>query len=371
MKRILTAVLAAIAVAGACLPVLAGGWTIVKSAVVMDVFREHDRNKPKVLFLPLVPKDRTPRDLCDKITADLAAELKKTGLFYLKVSDNYMAELNITDYSFYNTALRDKILERCTPDYVLTGYVATDSATGDYLISLRISEFSRSNDEYHSAFHGMKDLRTLITSHVKNIKSLRIFIPDADAKRKQYVRILKDYSPDSYSLINILMKKSSNYDVLEYIRGTAPLSSEMNTAVHEGNHVYTHSAGFPRTLSYFICSGETVNVTWTDVFPGRDIQDAIPENLRTFRYKTYIVAPYSSSSTQDQGIFGLLDEFNSYYQGTLASCNLLGYYQKNLLKDRIDPYFDFLSGIYGTYFAYYEFKYFIYTYLLYAKKKRP
>ena len=48
-----------------------------------------------------------------------------------------------------------------------------------------------------------------------------------------------------------------------------------------------------------------------------------------------------------------------------------GILQKNLFKDRSDPYFDFLSGIYGTYFSYYEFKYFIYTYLLYAKKKSP
>jgi len=324
-----------VAAAFASLPV--AGATPIPKSIIMNAFLESSRNKPKVLFLPLVPKDGVSRELCDRTTADTTAELKKTGLMIVRVSDNYLAELNLPEYSPYSNTLRDRILERCTPDYVLSGYVAVDAATGHHTISLNISAFSRPDNEYSSAFSGMKDIRALIASHVKNIKNLRIFIPDADEKRKKYLKILMEHSPDTYRLVQLIMKDPISFDVLRYLRGAGPLSDEMNTAVHEGNHIHTHSLRTAGTISCFINSKATINVPVTDTFPSRDLCPAIPDNLRTFRYKTYIASPYNPTSTQGSGIYGLLDEFNSYYQGTLVSCDLLAYYKKTFSRTNQSP----------------------------------
>jgi hypothetical protein len=61
----------------------------------------------------------------------------------------------------------------------------------------------------------------------------------------------------------------------------------------------------------------------TKTFPSREIIPSIPENLRTFRFSDYVETTNEIQSTQNEGIYGLLDEFNSYYQGTKASFDLL------------------------------------------------
>jgi hypothetical protein len=71
-------------------------------------------------------------------------------------------------------------------------------------------------------------------------------------------------------------------------------------------------------------------------------------------------------STQNEGVYGLLDEMNSYYQGTKASFDLLPYYQK---KGKSAEWRDYFYGVNSTLFACLEFRYYVLTYLFYASEK--
>ena len=65
-----------------------------------------------------------------------------------------------------------------------------------------------------------------------------------------------------------------------------------------------------------------------------------------------------------------MDEWNAYYHGTNTAYNLYSYYT---VKSDDDPqvYLEHITDIAGTYFAYYEFKYYILSYMIYAKKNHP
>ena len=104
------------------------------------------------------------------------------------------------------------------------------------------------------------------------------------------------------------------------------------------------------------------------LFQSRILAAAIPEKLRTFRYKTYIESSTNFQSTQSNGVIGLLDEFNAYYHGSKVVFDLLPLYQE--VKGN-----NFLwlwsSDFSANADAFYEFDFFIKEYLLYARSNYP
>ena len=69
----------------------------------------------------------------------------------------------------------------------------------------------------------------------------------------------------------------------------------------------------------------------------------------------------------NSGIYGFLEEFNSYYQGCLFSYNIYPFFRDELEQTR-DTWHGYISNLMGSYNAYAEFKYYILTYLLYAQE---
>ena len=95
------------------------------------------------------------------------------------------------------------------------------------------------------------------------------------------------------------------------------------------------------------------------------MKNLIPESLITSRYETYILG---DSSTQEEGIIGLLDELNAYYHGTKFSFDMLPIYKTVYPDNYLN---EWVMGLQSTMTAYYEFDFWIKEYLLHAKINYP
>ncbi len=158
------------------------------------------------------------------------------------------------------------------------------------------------------------------------------------------------------------------------------LLGEMDTNIHEINHGLTHDWAFhhlskngvrlsDRMLYYFyIRPGEEFFVnSGIAFFPSRDLVPDIPADRQTFRFGTYVDG---TSSTQDHGLLGLLDEFNSYFHSLKVSWLLKPAYLE-VESDPASAYINWIRAMSSVGEAYYEFRFFIFEYLLHARSRKP
>jgi hypothetical protein len=101
-----------------------------------------------------------------------------------------------------------------------------------------------------------------------------------------------------------------------------------------------------------------------DMFPSHDLAAVIPEELRTYRFDTYIEG---SISTQSDGVIGLLNELHAYYLGSGYCFDMLEPYKTAAGTDAAGL-FEWVTHAQSSMTAFYEFDFFIREYLLYMKK---
>ena len=172
-------------------------------------------------------------------------------------------------------------------------------------------------------------------------------------------------------------KKST--PTFSYIDNSTKISTltSMSTNVHEICHGLT-SAFFYKEMqenylphefeditSYFYLSknNKHVSIFRDKVFPSEELVRKIPLNLRTFRFNTYI---QGDSSTQADGIIGLLDEFNAYYHGAKYMFDMLPVYKSIYPKNYLN---EWVMNLQSEMTAFYEFDYWIKEYILLAKNQ--
>ena len=221
---------------------------------------------------------------------------------------------------------------------------------------------------------------------------------DKDEARSLSLKLLRQYSPDSYHLLKEMgdapkkLKTGSTSisygeatDFMTWVeqRDRDALLASLETAVHETNHGYTFRMGpflheDPESLgfsalnkleAYYISPEQTIVVQKTGVYRTREINEVIPDRYKTFRYKTYVY-PSSGIGAQKDGVYGLMDEWNSYYHGTRTSFDFYPYFEAQAQKD-FTVWSQYVQNVSGTYYAYLEFKYYILEYLLYAQVHYP
>lgn len=105
-------------------------------------------------------------------------------------------------------------------------------------------------------------------------------------------------------------------------------------------------------------------------FPSKKIIPLISKKMNIFRLSPYIKNSSRYQSTQIYGISGLIDEYNSYYWSNKVAYDLYNYY-KDKRKQNEYTWMNWLRKVASYYFAFTEFRYFILTYLIYAKKYYP
>ncbi len=138
-----------------------------------------------------------------------------------------------------------------------------------------------------------------------------------------------------------------------------------NVLVHESMHslAYTESNGSDDLYVMLDCDVDW-HVEMTNTFPSNELIAVIDSTLRTSRFDGYIDAS-TFHVTQTRGVYGLLNEFMSYYQSGLATFEMAK--SNNLF---IDPDLAILYSINAS-IPYYEFKYWILTYLIHAEDNYP
>jgi hypothetical protein len=194
--------------------------------------------------------------------------------------------------------------------------------------------------------------------------------------------VISEYGnlPQSFSvkLANGEMSSYKTFQLNKFLTSTdkTGLLSDINTEVHEVNHGLTNAKAYTeckrRGLNgkkyiyyYFTPSGNEFLIrSDLNFFPLRKISPKISTELKTFRFDTYVEG---NSSTQNNGLLGLLGEFNAYSHSMATSYYLKKSYM-SLSSSELRNYIDWRSAMSSYVQSYYEFKYFLLQYLLFAKE---
>lgn len=212
--------------------------------------------------------------------------------------------------------------------------------------------------------------------------------------------VTMDYSPHSWYLLmkydSLPLKSSaqalngatvSSYktaETFDYLRGRTKgdLLSAMEKNVHEITHAYfdqnvyryllDNNLGFnPDNANgyLYIDPDNTFFISFPlkAMFPSGRLASVIPSSSRTFRYDTYISG---QTSTQSDGVIGLLNELQAYYCGSRYSYDVLDAYKTISASDAM-ALFEWVTHTQSTMSAFYEFDFFIKEYLLYMKRNFP
>jgi len=210
----------------------------------------------------------------------------------------------------------------------------------------------------------------------------------------------RKYSPDSWyllmqyenlPLLNEALTADSDVittqkalETFQYLRGRTRLDllARMETNVHEIAHAYFDQNAFRyikennltmdwnNSHGYIYISpsrGFYITFPLKSLFPSRELLQDIPKELQTFRFETYI---NGSTSTQSEGVIGLLNELYAYYTGSKYCFEMLEPYKTAAGSDA-SGLFEWTSRTQSTMSAFYEFDFFIREYLLYMKEKYP
>lgn len=210
---------------------------------------------------------------------------------------------------------------------------------------------------------------------------------------------MQSHSPSSLNLLKAYDKLPSR---LEIDRGGTVISSSkttdalyfldasdyesalisMSTNVHEIGHAYGGLLHYAELMScnctktiefediqqgFYHAPGEEywIEIEEEYIFPSNELSETISYDLQTFRYDTYIEG---TSSTQADGVIGLLDELNAYYLGSKYQYDMLPVYKEVFGSDYLDRW---VMHSASEMTAFFEFDFFIKEYLLYAKNYAP
>lgn len=177
--------------------------------------------------------------------------------------------------------------------------------------------------------------------------------------------------------------------VAMYVRGPelASILFELDTLIHEGSHIYHSRAGSIQAARqqkltdpaqhffyYWLRPDSQFLLRGAAVFPASEIASLLPNTVQTERMDAYITTPEETMATQSDGLFGLIDEWVSYYQGLRTEAALLSAVSvqaNNLPSAEEQAWQSFATRMSSGYLAYFEFKLYILAYLYHAQTRYP
>lgn len=153
------------------------------------------------------------------------------------------------------------------------------------------------------------------------------------------------------------------------------LIRECSTMIHETTHKFNHGATTYDwktklwTERALIEPGISISYEQTQTFNSELFISIVPKEApkKIFRYELY-VSKGAFPSANLSGIYGLMNEFSAYRNGTRSGIEGTKTAIKLKDKEKIEI---FQQQAIGEYFAYYEFRLFIAWYLEYAEKNKP
>jgi len=186
--------------------------------------------------------------------------------------------------------------------------------------------------------------------------------------------LAKNYNSNALAILKSTKKYS---DYTRWVHGNKheDILRSYGTVIHETCHSYNFHIGGFDGAGYFISPDIQLVVPETEIYKSNELDKIIPKEWKKniFRYKTYIKGDGGmlTISSIKNGIYGLMDEYDAYYQDTKASVELFDYYKTFASFSDPKQWTEYLSSCYSIVYAYYEFRLFIAWYLKYAQKKYP
>jgi hypothetical protein len=214
------------------------------------------------------------------------------------------------------------------------------------------------------------------------MKATEKYAPVAWYLLMQYDALPDHLEAPSVGEMTVTIRKTTA--TFEYLEGTSKrdLLYSMEINVHEIAHgyfnlnVFTFVREHRLTLDWHMVQGFIylspsssyyISCPKEILFPSALLMRVIPRELRTFRYDEYITG---TTSTQAQGVVGLLDELHAYYQGSKYCFDMYEAFTEVEGSDDAGLY-SWVSKTQSSMTAFWEFDYFIKEYLLYMKDRYP
>lgn len=189
-------------------------------------------------------------------------------------------------------------------------------------------------------------------------------------KEKFAKQLAKDYCT---SAPTILTKSNVKIHAFTKSNKIGDVVDAFGDYVHENYHTFNWSfISFDNTRRYYIDDATILSVETYKVFNSHKVNAIVPDKLEEeiFRYDTYVGSreDLNMLDSKVNGIFGLLEEFAAYYQGSKASLELYPFLQKNFGYNNKQVWHEYFTRPTSSLYALYEFQLFISWYLQYAQK---
>lgn len=229
-----------------------------------------------------------------------------------------------------------------------------------------------------------KNYKAILTNdtNLQKIPVIKKYPENKNVTKTFFTNNIKKYSP---TYLNIIEEyycgpgcyfKMVNNKMQEWDGDTTHkvLMDQYVTMVHETTHKHNGSNGYNWETRLWnnkilIQPGIEVLFPGTPTFKSELLITSVPKDApkKIFRWETY-VSHGKTTSANENGIYGLMDEFSAYRNATrcaIESANTA------IKLGELDKASIFQDGAVGEYFAYYEFRLFIALYLEYAQKNKP
>lgn len=215
------------------------------------------------------------------------------------------------------------------------------------------------------------------------------------SQQKRYFEILEKYSPECYSMLTdyyTLPRKIVCPEIewtleapinIESLIDKKDFYGSIPWAVFNLCHKYTTIKGNVIAASERKCEGmkeglyaysinpqKVIIVNHTNVITTKKIAKKIPEALRGQYFQSTMASKDKNLATQKYGIYGLLDEYNSFYYAMRVTLDLLDAY-KSEFKTNTKEWLQFFGRSEMIYSIYSEYKLYMLEYLKATKYENP
>ena len=185
---------------------------------------------------------------------------------------------------------------------------------------------------------------------------------DSEPAFEDVLAILDAVNPDGALIARL--EQEDNF--MCWYFGDERLTEALDTAIHECYHGVSHTDW--DILTCYLENGWLLSIPETETYKSEEMTVLIPEEYRTLRFETY-VGPGATTSSNQIGIYGLLNEFNAYQSGMNHDVSMFDYYCAQPQSNKV--WIEYINGCENNVQAYAEFRYYILTYLLYARDNYP
>lgn len=190
---------------------------------------------------------------------------------------------------------------------------------------------------------------------------------DAEINTENIMALLEEYDPDGAYIMRFGTEQGD--DILKWFPEGETILHNLATAVHEQTHYFILQGGSGSREDIYTGGEQSVTVPYTTVYRTEEMTADVPEELRTFRFDTYVGKPTDNLASNIDGVYGLLNEFTAYCWGLNNTVVLYDYYKAE--ANEPEDWVNYVNLIDNGKMAYSEFHYYILEYLAYAQNVYP